>query len=142
MLDRCVVVVPQVIRAKPQSGNPDQTIHGLYIEFAVGSARKKLGVLCELGMCRRVAVHVIAQVLVDGSGLWIVSVHVVARPRHAKLGAVGYVLPGDEVDMLESTTLCFFETVPGSTGDPHAPANGLATVPAAHSFWLFPSSSG
>ena len=63
VLDRLVVVVPQVIDPKPQSGNPDQALHGLCIEFAVGPAREKRGVFCELGMGRRVAVHVVADAL-------------------------------------------------------------------------------
>ena len=66
MLDRLVFVVPQVIDPKPQSGNQDQALHGLCIEFAVGPTREKRGVLYELGMGRRAAVHVVAQILVDG----------------------------------------------------------------------------
>ena len=67
VLDRRVVVVPQVIDPKPQSGNPDQALHGLYIEFAIGPTREKRGILGELGMGRRVAVHVVAQVVVRRS---------------------------------------------------------------------------
>jgi len=63
VLDRDVVVVSQVIDPKPQGGNPDQALHCLCIEFVVVPTREKRGVFCELGRCRRVAVHVVAQMV-------------------------------------------------------------------------------